>query len=141
MSKDVLFNGGGTLRDRLQTLGPGLVSQFRVHGDFAQTRTWQHDGDVEVEFQGLHAMVLVGYRKVDNGDYRYLLQNWWAEKPYVEVDLQYLTSSRATARFIVEEQKDTGSYECTMDVLVESNVDARECYPMERMERACQRAF
>jgi hypothetical protein len=33
---------------------------------------------------GLHSMVLIGHRKEGNAD-RYLLQNWWKSKPFVEM--------------------------------------------------------
>ena len=46
----------------------------------------------KIDSTGLHAMVLVGVRKNGNGP-RYLLQNWWSKKPFVEVDADYLKSS------------------------------------------------
>jgi hypothetical protein len=76
----------------LKSYGPGLVSGFAVAQDFIGD-DWQHLGKYKVEkFEGRHAMVLVGYRIVD-GKKRYLLQNWWKTKPYVEVDIGYLLSS------------------------------------------------
>lgn len=121
----------GLRNDDLDTLlklyGPGLVSGFAVRKDFMND-DWQHLGENKVEeFEGRHAMVLVGYRLVD-GKRRYLLQNWWKTKPYVEVDIEYLLSSDATVHFIKEKQFRMGDYPTRMDELVEceSGIDASE---------------
>ena len=82
--------------------GPALVSGFAVSQDFTSS-AWQHLGENDQQPIGYHAMVLVGYRTV-GWEKRFLLQNWWGEKPYVEVDLQYLVSSEASVRFITEKQ-------------------------------------
>jgi hypothetical protein len=42
---------------------------------------------------------VVGHRKEVNDD-RYLLQNWWNSKPFVEVDAQYLESCGAVIHFV-----------------------------------------
>ena len=70
-------------------------------------------------------MVLVGYRVVD-GKKRYLLQNWWNSKPYVEVGCDYLLSSKATIHFIKEKQFNMGDYPTNHGALVEceSGIDA-----------------
>jgi hypothetical protein len=125
LSNNVLAD---TEMDKLvQSYGPGLVSGFCVAKDFIGTE-WQHLGDYEVEkFEGRHAMVLVGCRIVD-GKKRYLLQNWWKSKPYVEVDVDYLLSSEATIHFIMEPQKEMGDYPTSLETLVEceSGIDASE---------------
>ncbi|KAI8899569.1 hypothetical protein BC833DRAFT_656925 [Globomyces pollinis-pini] len=117
-----------TEMDKLvKSYGPGLVSGFCVAKDFVGT-DWQHLGKYKVEkFEGRHAMVLVGYRIVD-GKKRYLLQNWWKSKPYVEVDVDYLLSSRATIHFIKEKQLEMGDYPSNLEALVEceSGIDASE---------------
>ena len=115
------------LDDLLKAYGPGLVSGFCVTQDFTGT-DWKHLGKYKVEtFQGRHAMVLVGCRNVD-GKKRYLLQNWWKPKPYVEVDVDYLLSSKATIHFIKEKQFRMGNYPTSNEVLVEceSGLDASE---------------
>jgi hypothetical protein len=111
----------------LKSYGPGLVSGFLVSKDFIGA-DWQHLGKYTVEkFEGRHAMVLVGYRIVD-GKKRYLLQNWWMSKPYVEVDVDYLLSSQATVHFIKEKQMEIGDYPTNLETLVEceSGIDASE---------------
>ena len=111
----------------LKSYGPGLVSGFSVATDFIDPN-WQHLGEYKVErFEGRHAMVLVGYRIVD-GQKRYLLQNWWKSKPYVEVDADYLLSSEAIIHFIKEKQMKMGDYPTSFESLVEceSGIDASE---------------
>ena len=111
----------------LKSYGPGLVSGFRVAKAFIG-EDWQHLGKYNVEkFEGRHAMVLVGFRSVD-GKKRYLLQNWWKSKPYVEVDVDYLLSSEATIHFIKEKQLKMGDYPTNLQALVEceSGMDASE---------------
>lgn len=111
----------------IESYGPGLVTGFCVAKDFVGTN-WQHLGKYKVEkFEGRHAMVLVGSRIV-HGKMRYLLQNWWKSKPYVEVDVDYLLSSKATIHFIKEKQLEMGDYPTNLDALVEceSGIDASE---------------
>jgi hypothetical protein len=50
---------------------------------------------------GFHAMVLVGHRyeKCKNKLY-FLLQNWWKNKQFIEVDEDYLEISGANITFI-----------------------------------------
>ena len=63
-----------------------------------------------------------------DGKKRYLLQNWWKSKPYVEVDVDYLLSSKATFHFIKEKQLEMGDYPTNLEALVEceSGIDASE---------------
>lgn len=111
----------------LKSYGPGLVSGFRVAEEFIGD-DWQHLGEYKVEkFKGRHAMALVGYRTVE-GKKRYLLQNWWRSKPYIEVDCDYLLSSDATVHFIKEKQMEMGEYPSNYESLVEceSGIDCSE---------------
>jgi hypothetical protein len=111
----------------LKSYGPGLVSGFCVAKDFIGT-DWQHLGKYEVEkFEGRHAMVLVGYRIID-GKKLYLLQNWWKSKPYIEVDVDYLLSSKAAVHFVQEKQFQMGDYPTNLETRVEceSGIDASE---------------
>jgi hypothetical protein len=115
------------LPDLLSTHGPALISGFSVTREFTG-EDWQHIGRNNSErFEGLHAMILVGYR-VEDGKNRYLLQNWWKSKPYVEVDAEYLESSEAILRFIKEPQMEMGDYPSNFDVLIECEpgLDASE---------------
>ena len=51
-------------------------------------------------------MLVVGYRRLSDGSIRLLLQNWWHDKQFVEVDEEYYNSCvNAPARFVVTPQK------------------------------------
>ena len=125
-----LINGSicdSVLPDLLSSYGPALISGFSVTKEFTG-EDWQHIGRNNSErFEGLHAMILVGYRIVD-GKNRYLLQNWWKSKPYVEVDAEYSDCSRDILRFIKKPQMEMGDYPSNFDVLVECEpgLDASE---------------
>ena len=110
----------------LKSYGPALLAGFCVTKDFI-SKEWQHLGRYRgKKFEGRHAMVLVGYRIVD-GKKRYLLQNWWKDKPYVEVDSDYLLSSDAHIYFIKEKQFEMGSYPTNNETLVECELGIDAC--------------
>jgi hypothetical protein len=118
MNPDELSN----LRAQIDQYGPGLVSGFSVTKDFTGEQ-WQHAGFFKCsEFLGRHAMVLIGYRMVGEGQYRYLLQNWWRSKPYVEVDGKYLRSSLATVHFMTKPFLEMGEYPKNNEALVECSI-------------------
>lgn len=75
------------LVDNLERYGPGLVSFFKVHEDFQNKHKFSYVGIPEGKIIGLHAMVLIGHRKGMDVKVFYLLQNWWKEKQFVEVDV------------------------------------------------------
>jgi len=79
--------------------GVALVSQFRVHDDFDNVNIRHHYGSPYGNYIGLHAIALVGHRN-SNGKQYYLLQNWWKEKQFVEVDDEYLERSLAYVNYI-----------------------------------------
>jgi hypothetical protein len=49
----------------------------------------------------LHAMVLIGAR-IDpiDGEYWFLLQNWWLDRFFIEVTREYLASSECSIHFV-----------------------------------------
>ena len=57
----------------------------------------------------MHAMLIVGHRKEGEGD-RFLLQNWWRKKPFVEVDAAYLEACGATIRAVKTPQTAMGQF-------------------------------
>jgi hypothetical protein len=79
--------------------GVGLVSQFKVHEDFCNVNVHKHYGSPSGTYKGKHAMALVGHRQTDGRQF-FLLQNWWKQKQFVEVDKEYLVKSGATVYFI-----------------------------------------
>jgi hypothetical protein len=114
----------------LKNYGPGLVSGFHVSEEFKDMNVWQHVGKRANNFVGMHAILLIGYRifKVEDGTMmiRYLLQNWWKRKAYIEVDIDFLASSRCQVRFITKRQSEIRKYPTNDNVLVECDVDACE---------------
>ena len=56
----------------------------------------------------------------------YLLQNWWKEKPYFEVDAEYFESAGATIHFVAVKQDKMGGYPSNYHTIVECSVDACE---------------
>jgi hypothetical protein len=123
---DSLSEGESTLREYMDKFGPGLVSRFEVTENFRTSNNWQYTGHFEAPENSMHAMVLIGYRELKGGEYRYLLQNWWKSMPYVEVDLEYLVSSNAVVHFIKERQEKIGPFETNSLNLVECDADSCE---------------
>lgn len=70
----------------LRRFGPGLVSAFRVHPEFTEITKFSYSGKPKGDFIRLHAMVLIGHREDSNGKDIFLLQNWWKEKQFIEVN-------------------------------------------------------
>jgi hypothetical protein len=89
-------------RHMLETFGPGLVSAFRVDKEFLEGAEWRYTGRIGKE-EGMHAMVLVGHRKEGN-EIRFLIQNWWVQKPLVEVNQEYLFATKAKLYFVATPQ-------------------------------------
>lgn len=93
--------------------GPGLVSGFKVFDDFLTEGKYSYIGQphghryrprdrISDEVGGYtetHSMVAVGYREA-NGTKYFLLQNWWQNKQFVEVDKEYLTRCGGVMYFI-----------------------------------------
>lgn len=68
-----------------------------------------------------------GYRQLPDGQFRYLIQNWWNKKPFVEVDTAYLKSCDAIIHFVETAQTTIGQYATNMHDHVECEMlDAPE---------------
>ena len=89
--------------------GPGLISNLVVTHDLRNNAIARHDGacatahpiDAKRDTER-HAMVFVGYRTdAATGELKLLVQNWWAEKQFLEMDLDYLIARSASLSFIV----------------------------------------
>lgn len=107
--------------------GPALIRGFRIESEFYDFGKWQHVGRRKNESQRLHAMILVGFRK-EKDDKRFLLQNWWKEKPFVEVDAEYINSCRATIHFVKTDQK-------SIDKFITNIFDHVECDLIDSPEK------
>jgi hypothetical protein len=133
----VFFSPAATadLRAAMNLYGPGLVQGFKVEAAFANSSNWQYLGARVGPSTGLHAMVLVGHRKEGNFD-RYLLQNWWKNKPFVEVDAQYLESCGAIIHFVKTPQPDMGAFPVNLHDHVECELlDAPETFAPEMNDK------
>jgi hypothetical protein len=60
----------------MEKYGPALIQGFKVESKF-NSDSWQHIGGNTNDSIGFHAMVLIGYRYNEDGEPRYLIQNWW----------------------------------------------------------------
>jgi len=120
------------LEPSLHQYGPGLVSGFKVETNF-NSNLWEHIGTRKIESSGRHAMVLVGIRK-ENDVPRYLLQNWWKKKPFVEVDAEYLVSCGAFIHFMESVQNRMGEFPTNSHNHVECEMlDAEETFAPEML--------
>lgn len=104
-SSIMITNKPAQFGDLLKDRGPGLVSHFQVHEDFAAGVSGSFDGRPVGGALGLHAMVLIGAR-VDavTGKRFFLLQNWWKSAQFVEVSETYLAACGATLSFVESPQ-------------------------------------
>jgi hypothetical protein len=119
------------LASLMDRYGPGLVQGFKVEDEFCNSIQWQHLGARGGPSTGLHAMVLVGHRK-EGDDNRYLLQNWWKSKPFVEVDAKYLKTCGAIIHFVETPQYEMGSFPINLHDHVECDfLDAPETFSQE----------
>ncbi|EPZ31551.1 hypothetical protein ROZALSC1DRAFT_30572 [Rozella allomycis CSF55] len=121
------------LASNLEDYGPALISNFQVSSQFKDMNQWQHLGKDDGKILGSHAMVLVGYRIV-NGQVRYLVQNWWKQKAYIEVDASYLANCDATITFFLKKQTQMGDFDSNHEALVECDADACEQQELEGSE-------
>jgi hypothetical protein len=117
--KRILISGESTrfyvtnIHSRVEQLvmmyGPALVPRFRVENDFLETNSTVHIGPRRpTDSTGIHTMLLVGIRKEGNQT-RYLLQNWWKTKPFVEVDVDYFDSCGGVFQFVGTRQTKMGN--------------------------------
>lgn len=100
--------GSDEMESYLKSFGPALISRFSVEEAF-DSEEWQHLGPATTATTGKHAMVLVGVRK-ECGSTRYLVQNWWEKKAFVEMDGAYLEAREALINFVQTPQTAMGSY-------------------------------
>ncbi|CAE7840620.1 unnamed protein product [Symbiodinium sp. CCMP2592] len=115
----------------LKEFGPALVSGFMVTENFLDAKIHQYFGQDNSNEVGLHAMVLVGHRK-DGGQDRFLLQNWWSDKGFIEVDAEYLAGQRASLVFVQSDQPDIPvQFSRSSARHVELEMTVRERLPME----------
>ncbi|CAE7796968.1 unnamed protein product [Symbiodinium sp. KB8] len=111
--------------------GPALVSGFVVTENFLEAKIHEHLGQDNSTEVGLHSMVLVGHRK-ESGQDRFLLQSWWSDKSFIEVDADYLAAQQASLVFVQAEQPDIPAQFSTNSARhVELEMTVKERLPME----------
>jgi hypothetical protein len=81
--------------------GPVLVSGFTVHDDLCETNKFSYDGHPAGAYKGRHAMVIIGYRKVEHGNLWFLVQSWWPFKQFIEISQKYMINCQASM-YVVE---------------------------------------
>lgn len=113
---------------------PALVSNFKVSPEFQKegvSFSGLHNLD-NADCKGMHSMLLIGGRSevVENSDdskFFFLLQNWWADRFFIEVSAEYLYSSEATISFVEEEVEEIpGGFACTNSPYSETCIDTSE---------------
>jgi hypothetical protein len=88
------------------SLSPALISVFRVYPDFGQTSAVSFSGlpaqndNVSLSDVERHSMVLIGARKTSEGEYYFLLQNWWQGRYFIEVSGEYMHHCQAQITFV-----------------------------------------
>ncbi|CAE7220362.1 unnamed protein product [Symbiodinium necroappetens] len=115
----------------LKQFGPALVSGFMVTENFLEAKIHEHLGQDNSTEVGLHSMVLVGHRK-ESGQDRFLLQSWWSDKSFIEVDADYLAAQQASLVFVQAEQPDIpAQFSRNSARHVELEMTVKERLPME----------
>ena len=123
-------SGTDELESYLKSFGPALISRFEVEEAFDSVN-WQHIGSMTTASKGNHAMVLVGIRKEGDAT-RYLVQNWWKKKAFVEMDGEYLSACGAVVNFVQTQQTAMGAYPNNAHDHVECEMlDAQETFNSE----------
>jgi len=119
---------------RLKQFGPGLVAGFKVYDDFYNgAGKHSYAGQPKNEPSGFHAMLLIGVRKDEQqGKTKYLLQNWWKGKQFVEMDDIYLEACTSNVYFVKTPQaKIPTEFPVNFAVYAENEnmLDKPECLP------------
>ena len=116
----------GGILSVLRTHGPVLLPMWGVTDDFLHSDSWRHIGST-ADFVGHHSMIVVGSRVNPNdGTVRVLLQNWWRNKQFIEVDEAYYSSCIAPwhAVYVTTPQPSIpASFDITNAVFSVSTVD------------------
>ncbi len=95
-------------RDLLIRLGPGIISNFRVHKDFKNSDILSfldEPGSLPDEIER-HTMLLIGVRERTTSEPQvFFVQNWGAKKQYIEFTADYLNRAQAKVHFVYDDQE------------------------------------
>jgi hypothetical protein len=115
----------------LETYGPGLISSMEIWSCFVDRKRSSHCGLPEGDLHGHHSMVMVGYRRCNSRNF-FLLQNWWQNKVFVEVDAQYLRACGAIVTFCnLPQTLIPDNFDTNLHRHVEAAHDSCEISPLE----------
>jgi hypothetical protein len=108
--------------EQLKNYGPGLVSLFCVRDEFVDRSVHKHHGKPKGKIHGRHGMVMIGSATdPTTGKSVYLLQNFWKQKQFIEVDEDYLEYSGAKIHFVKTAQtKIPDTFAVDMEVYAEN---------------------
>lgn len=119
----------------LRKHGICLIYSFEAYSDFMKDSTLVHVGapDKSKKKEGHHAMVIIGVR-MEGARKKFLVQNFWKDKQFVEFDSAYLEACRARIAFVDCEHRQTytrKSFDCTHANNLEA-LDSQNAPPMDR---------
>jgi hypothetical protein len=114
---------------------PALVTNFIVTEELKNT-SWVSYPEIPRDSaayvaERLHAMVLIGMRKTNDGKYFLLLQNWWPSKPFLEVSSEFFASCGGIIHFVTPSKIPSMTMNhptevCTFHSAVETDCDVGE---------------
>lgn len=107
---------------------PALVSNFHIDETFMRGGVSFLEGNVDHHaLKGMHAMMLIGCRKNAQGEFVFLMQNWWNNRYFIEVSAAYLESARSTITFIDNDiPYIPESFPVVFDLYAETSIDICE---------------
>ncbi len=121
--------------EMMKKYGPCLVSSMEIWSCFYDYSKQIHLGNPLGMMTGHHSVIICGYR-FEGNEIRYLLQNWWISKVFIEVNADYLRACGAILTFCKSVQKSIPStFETNFSRHVEMTIDACECLPMETAKK------
>ena len=113
---------------------PALVSNIKIKDILESADVKFTEAPRGIPERPRHAMVLIGARKTKDGEYFFLLQNWWKSRFFIEVSGDYLSHCDAKITFFlgtkIERREDFEDflYQATF---AETSADACETSPPE----------
>jgi hypothetical protein len=83
---------------------PALVSNMKIADIYGSTDVVFTEAPRGLPGRPRHSLVLIGARKGKDGEYYFLLQNWWESRYFIEVSGQYLSQCDARISFFLGER-------------------------------------
>ena len=87
--------------DMLRNYGPVLVELFNVYPELSNDDQYCYTGKRDTDAtEEKHAMIVIGIRIDKQDNKRLLLQNWWNNKQFIEMDVPYMDSCGASYFYV-----------------------------------------